>query len=126
MTNCELLKHLVKDGGSYTCSELRTHLNAVFPGENIDVNRTRTLRAAMVNSCFVKCEWAHVGKGEKSIKVVSVDPRFGDYARAKPKGVQQKITDSYLRSEPPEVVRHILLVQQFNKLLAPVTHQRAY
>lgn len=90
------------------------------------MKRTRTLRAAMVKSCFVKCEWAHVGKGEKSIKVVSVDPRFGDYARAKPKGVQQKITDSYLRSEPPEVVRQMLLVQQFNKLLAPVTHQRAY
>ncbi|MGP3038441.1 hypothetical protein [Serratia nevei] len=40
--------------------------------------------------------------------------------------LKSKYPDSYIRSEPPEVVRMILLVQQFNQLITPVTHQRAY
>ena len=63
-------------------------------------------------------------EGKKAFKVISIDPSYITYAR--PPTTPGKITDSYIRSEPPEVVRMILLVQQFNRLITPVTHQRAY
>lgn len=65
-------------------------------------------------------------EGKKAFKVISIDPSYITYAVARPPTTPGKITDSYIRSEPPEVVRMILLVQQFNRLITPVTHQRAY
>lgn len=124
MTNYELLSFLASDGGSYTSKEHREVLSAAFPDICIDVNRTRTLRAAMVNSCFVKSECASVGRSEKSIKVISVDKSFGDYARAKPKGAHQKITDSYFTCGHQIEIRAIQAHQQFDRLLRECSGNR--
>ncbi|CAI2426119.1 Uncharacterised protein [Serratia liquefaciens] len=126
MTNYEILQYLIADGGFYIRDEHITLLRKAFPDENITPSRISALRCSITQSKYVTAEIVYIRSNIRTLKVLAVDPQYQTYARARPKESFQKITDSYLRSEPPEVVRHILLVQQFNKLLAPVTHQRAY
>lgn len=124
MTNYEMLQFLIEDGGWYTAAGHLKVLQAKCP--DITADQVKSLRAAIQNSTLLKAKSKTVEGNKAAFKVISVDPSYNTYARARPTEKRDKFTDSYLRSEPPEVVRQILLVQQFNKLLAPVTHQRAY
>ncbi|MDP8748801.1 hypothetical protein QZQ38_10200 [Serratia marcescens] len=98
-------------------------LKSQFP--EITENHIKSLRSAIQRSPLVVAK-SKFTEGKKAFKVISIDPSYITYARARPPTTPGKITDSYIRSEPPEVVRMILLVQQFNRLITPVTHQRAY
>ncbi|HGE8501501.1 hypothetical protein ACYZFV_01370 [Serratia ureilytica] len=123
MTNYEMLQLLIADEGWYTPMGHFDLLKSTFP--ELTENHIKSLRSAIQNSPLVvaKCK---IIEGKKAYKVISVDPSYNTYARARPPTTPGKITDSYIRSEPPEVVKMILLVQQFNQLINPLTHQRAY
>lgn len=123
MTNYEMLQFLIEDGGWYTAAGHFDLLKSKFP--EITENHIKSLRSAIQRSPLVVSK-SKFAEGKKAFKVVSIDPSYITYARARPPTTPGKITDSYIRSEPPEVVRMILLVQQFNQLITPVTHQRAY
>ncbi|WP_182074826.1 MULTISPECIES: hypothetical protein [unclassified Serratia (in: enterobacteria)] len=126
MTNYDLIHFLIADGGFYIRDEHIAMLQKKFPDEGITPERISNLRFSLTSSPYVKCEITFVKANVRALKVLSVDPLYQRYARKKPRGAIAKLTDSYLLSEPPEVVRRIQLMQLFNQLLAPVTHQRAY
>ncbi|HGM4943637.1 TPA: hypothetical protein ACKPW5_003101 [Serratia marcescens] len=125
-TNYDFMKFLIKDGGYYDCAGHMEILVKAFPKSEITIKHIRSLRTQICSSTLVKYDFTIAKSRQKAMRVISVDPRYQVHAVARPAERREKITDSYIRSEPPEVVRHILLVQQFNKLLAPVTLQRAY
>ncbi|MEX5769107.1 hypothetical protein AB4Y55_25510 [Serratia nematodiphila] len=122
MTNYEMLQLLIVDGGYYTAVGHFDFLKSKFP--EITDNHIKSLRSAIQRSPLVVAK-SKFSEGKKAFKVISIDPSYITYARARPPTTPGKITDSYIRSEPPEVVKMILLVQQFNQLLTPVIHQRA-
>ncbi|WP_288399727.1 hypothetical protein [uncultured Serratia sp.] len=123
MTNYEMLQLLIEDGGWYTAAGHFDLLKTKFP--EITENHIKSLRSAIQRSPLVVAK-SKFTEGKKAFRVFSIDPSYITYARARPPTTPDKITDSYIRSEPPEVVKMILLVQQFNQLLTPVIHQRAY
>ncbi|MEL7882103.1 hypothetical protein [Serratia marcescens] len=123
MTNYEMLQLLIDDGGYYTAVGHFDFLKSKFP--EITENHIKSLRSAIQRSPLVVSK-SKFTEGKKAFRVISIDPSYITYARARPPTTPGKITDSYIRSEPPEVVKMILLVQQFNQLLTPVIHQRAY
>ncbi len=123
MTNYEMLQLLIDDGGYYTAVGHFDFLKSKFP--EITENHIKSLRSAIQRSPLVVSK-SKFSEGKKAFRVISIDPSYITYARARPPTTPGKITDSYIRSEPPEVVKMILLVQQFNQLLTPVIHQRAY
>ncbi|WEE06779.1 hypothetical protein PXW05_10320 [Serratia marcescens] len=123
MTNYEMLQLLIDDGGYYTAVGHFDLLKTKFP--EITENHIKSLRSAIQRSPLVVAK-SKFTEGKKAFRVISIDPSYITYARARPPTTPGKITDSYIRSEPPEVVKMILLVQQFNQLITPVTHQRAY
>lgn len=125
-TNYDFIKYLIQDGGYHDCASHMALLQKAFPKSEITIKHIRSLRTQISTSTLVKYDFKIAKSRQKAIRVISVDPRYKVHAVARPAERREKITDSYIRSEPPEVVRHILLVQQFNQLLAPVTHQRAY
>ncbi|WP_182074822.1 MULTISPECIES: hypothetical protein [unclassified Serratia (in: enterobacteria)] len=126
MTNYDLILFLIADGGFYIRDEHIAMLQKKFPDEGITPERISNLRFSLTSSPYVQCDIIYVKANVRALKVLSVDPLYQRYARKKPRGAIAKLTDSYLLSEPPEVVRRIQLMQLFNQLLAPVTHQRAY
>ncbi len=123
MTNYEMLQLLIDDGGYYTAVGHFDLLKTKFP--EITENHIKSLRSAIQRSPLVVSK-SKFTEGKKAFRVISIDPSYITYARARPPTTPGKITDSYIRSEPPEVVKMILLVQKFNQLITPVTHQRAY
>lgn len=123
MTNYEMLQLLIDDGGYYTAVGHFDFLKSKF--HEITENHIKSLRSAIQRSPLVVSK-SKFTEGKKAFRVISIDPSYITYARARPPTTPGKITDSYIRSEPPEVVKMILLVQQFNQLLTPVIHQRAY
>lgn len=123
MTNYEMLQLLIDDGGYYTAVGHFDLLKTKFP--EITENHIKSLRSAIQRSPLVVAK-SKFTEGKKAFRVISIDPSYITYARARPSTTPGKITDSYIRSEPPEVVKMILLVQQFNQLITPATHQRAY
>ncbi|MGB8666127.1 MAG: hypothetical protein WCD24_15465, partial [Serratia inhibens] len=122
----DFMKFLIQDGGYYDCAGHMALLAKAFPKTEITIKRIRSLRKQICSSSIVKYDFIIAKSRQKAMRVIFVDPRYEIHAISRPAGRREKITDSYIRSEPPEVVRQMLLVQQFNKLLAPVTHHRAY
>jgi len=124
--NYDFLQFLVKDAGYYDVAGHIEVLQKAFPWSNIDIKIIRTLRRQISESNHVVCDSYIARSRQKALKVISVDPRYKIHSKTPSEKLRDKITDSYIRSEPPAVVRQILLVQQFNQLLAPVTRQRTY
>ncbi|CAI1574268.1 Uncharacterised protein [Serratia entomophila] len=124
MTNYEMLLFLIEDEGWYTAAGHFKRIKSKFPG--LTENHIKSLRGAIQNSTLITAKSKIVEGNKIAYKIISVSPIYNNYARVKSPYSSGKYTDSYIRSEPPEVGRMILLVQQFNQLLATVTHQRAY
>ncbi|WP_261437592.1 hypothetical protein [Serratia proteamaculans] len=125
-TNYDFLKFLVKDGGHYDAIGHLAALQKAFPKSKINIKIVRRLRRQMSESTLVVSDYYIAKSRQKALKVISVDPRYEAHAKAPSEKRRDKIADSYLTYGHETEVRAILLVQQFNQLLAPVTHHRAY
>lgn len=125
-TNYDFLKFLVKDTGYYDVAGHLEVLQKAFPWSEIDIKIVRRLRRQISESNHVVCDSYIARSRQKAMRVISVDPRYEIHAKAPSDKLRDRIADSYLTYGHETEARAILLVQQFNKLLAPVTHQRAY
>ncbi|CUW11373.1 Uncharacterised protein [Serratia grimesii] len=125
-TNYDFLKFLVKDTGYYDVVGHLEILQKAFPWSEIDIKIVRRLRRQISESNHVVCDSYIARSRQKAMRVISVDPRYEIHAKAPSDKLRDRIADSYLTYGHETEARAILLVQQLNKLLAPVTHQRAY
>ncbi|RZV01033.1 UNVERIFIED_ORG: hypothetical protein EOZ59_0970 [Serratia quinivorans] len=125
-TNYDFLKFLVKDTGYYDVAGHLEVLQKAFPWSEIDIKIVRRLRRQISESNHVVCDSYIARSRQRAMRVISVDPRYEIHAKAPSDKLRDRIADSYLTYGHETEARAILLVQQFNKLLAPVTHQRAY
>jgi hypothetical protein len=118
-TNYDFIKFLVKDGGHYDCAGHLAVLQKAFPKSSITIKDIRSVRSQISTSKHVVCV-SHIAKSrQKSIRVISVDPQYQMHTKPRTaQGAREKITDSYLKSEPESVVRCIILRQQFDALLS--------
>lgn len=115
MTNFEILRFLVQDADYHNVHSHRQLLRAQFPDEDFTDQRIDNLRTIIIRSKAIVSD-SRVVKYRREIKVISVDKSFKNPGGAKKAG-EPKITDSYLTSEPPPVVRMIGQVKQFDQLL---------
>ena len=126
MTNYQIILFLVKDGGSYTREEHLSLLKKKFPKEKITLGRVTAMRLSMAKSKFVKTEVTYLSANNRKMKALSVEKKYERYGTSRVNRRKEPLFDSYLTYEPKEVARHILMVQEFNKLLAKATHDRVY
>ncbi|MDR8493041.1 hypothetical protein OSC18_26575 [Serratia nevei] len=125
MTNFEIIEWLIKDGGQYTREQHITLLQHNFPELDITESKVTSIRQSMATSPFVKAVVEDVKPQGRKIKVLSVDPEYKRYSRARVDR-PEVVSNAWLNEEPRSVVECIKRVKWFNQLLATVTHQRAY
>lgn len=125
MTNFEIIEWLIQDGGQYTREQHITLLQQNFPELDITESKVTSIRQSMATSPFVKAVVEDVRPQGRKIKVLSVDPEYKRYSRARVDR-PEVVASAWLNEEPRSVVECIKRVKWFNQLLAPVTHQRAY
>lgn len=125
-TNYDFLKFLAKDTGYYDVAGHLEVLQKAFPKSMVNIKIVRRLRRQISESSHVVYDVYIAKSRQKALKVISVDPRYEVHAKAPSEKCRYRIADSYLTYGHETEVRAILLVQQFNQLLAAATHQRAY
>lgn len=116
MTNYDLLVFLATKKSYYSCQGHFRLLQKTFPKENVTMKDVRSMRSSMASSPLIETR-SKIVNGLKVFRVLSVDPQYQNYARERGREKAPRSFDSYLASEPAPVVRSILLMQQFDKLL---------